>query len=458
MPLTKSPFSNADVTDRILSSLPDVDTLHSAILASKSIYNVFHDRPHSTTRAVVCNQIGPALPQALRLVRCERANICLRPVNELPGEDELFKSPITPEEVRMLVEKAKVVDALEDLFSCREKDKRFRKSQLSAVESARFHAAMYRLWLFTSICGFQGRDMEYGRDDDEESHDEAEAVRLVEATYFASLTTTQLREIERVVAFLLQIPKRQHESHHGACRRTYLPSSRRVSFWHDPTDIDEFRSDYALFNGPDAVLKTRMGDTSWMDSNLLENFDMMDVPENWVSAHISAVLSHRGQREQAGTVLLDEVIGEDDRCAQCHSDSISGVDLWGPSNWHFTSDIFEPLGMTPRLKSRLQSNAAEKGEFHSACTSLTYPALLDEVFEYKAGSYSHWDKNDWLCELCLGKFVTDHLHLWYAAKRRQQTQTTREDCWYGYNCRTQTHYVVHAKALNHWCEPTKEDA
>ncbi|KAH7910115.1 hypothetical protein BJ138DRAFT_1009494 [Hygrophoropsis aurantiaca] len=439
MLLTKSPFSNADVTDGILSSLPDFNTLHSAILTSKSIYTVFHDRPHSTIRAVAFNQIGPALPQALRLVRCERANLWLRPVDELLGEDELLKHPvITSEEVRMLVEKVKVADALEDLFSCRYKDKRFPNSQLTAVESARFHSAMYRLWLFTSIYGCQGRD-----DDDEI---DVEAMRLIETKYFASLTTTQLREVERVVTFLIRLSnssEHTYESHY---------------------DIDNFSPQFSLFNGPHAVLKAHLGDTSWVNSDDIENFDSMGIPDDWLTAVISAVLLDRNQREQAEKILLDEVIGEDDRCisvgpekyADCTSYFVR--DLINLLDWYFTSEIFEPLGMIPRLKSRLQLNVFENGEFRTACKSMTYPALLDEVFEYKTDSYSQWDKNDWLCKSCLEKFVTDHLHLWYGAKWQQQTQTIRDDCWYGYNCRTQTHNMVHAKKLNHWCEPTKGDA
>jgi len=93
--------------------------------------------------------------------------------------------------------------------------------------------------------------------------------------------------------------------------------------------------------------------------------------------------------------------------------------------------------------------------------------LIGGLFEYKTQDYDAWNKDDWLCEQCLEKFIRDHLHLWYVGEKIKRkflplitvtkylsTQCSLggyaipENCWYGYNCRTQTHKLAHARKLN----------
>ncbi|KAG0703764.1 hypothetical protein DFH29DRAFT_416855 [Suillus ampliporus] len=89
-----SSFADTDLVACVLTSLPDFDCLVSAILTSKSIYNVFEQHPHSIVRSVAYNLVGPALPQALRLVRCHNAKIRSKPIGELLGEDDIRKNPV----------------------------------------------------------------------------------------------------------------------------------------------------------------------------------------------------------------------------------------------------------------------------------------------------------------------------------------------------------------------------
>ncbi|KAJ7938849.1 hypothetical protein B0H13DRAFT_2301499 [Mycena leptocephala] len=62
-----------DIVGRIMTFCPTFDSLQSATLVSKAFYCVFQTYPKaggfSITRAVAYNIVGPALPQALRVLR-----------------------------------------------------------------------------------------------------------------------------------------------------------------------------------------------------------------------------------------------------------------------------------------------------------------------------------------------------------------------------------------------------
>lgn len=116
----RSSFANADLVACVLTSLPDFDCLASAILTSKIVYNVFQQHPLSIVCAVAYNLVGPALPQALRFVRCKNARLYSRPVDELLGDDDIQKNPtLSSQDIRSLVAVSNVVQALENLFSLR---------------------------------------------------------------------------------------------------------------------------------------------------------------------------------------------------------------------------------------------------------------------------------------------------------------------------------------------------
>lgn len=110
---------DADTTDYILTLLPNISDLRSFILTSKFIYRVFQARNDSIVHAVVSNQIGDVLPQALRLSRCENDSLRQRDAKELPKEGTMSLQPINHNEVETLVRNYKVVQALEDHFSWR---------------------------------------------------------------------------------------------------------------------------------------------------------------------------------------------------------------------------------------------------------------------------------------------------------------------------------------------------
>ncbi|KAJ7130906.1 hypothetical protein C8R46DRAFT_1141430 [Mycena filopes] len=86
------------------------------------------------------------------------------------------------------------------------------------------------------------------------------------------------------------------------------------------------------------------------------------------------------------------------------------------------------------------------------------PDLLRDLFDPAAtrtAEFAAWEARDKICTKCIAKFVTEHLHLWVLQRKRQAGESIPEDCWYGYDCRTQEHNSEHAKKFNHLCAPTK---
>lgn len=121
-----------DVLDRILQFAPDFKTLRSAILVSKHFYEAYSEHPKTITRWVAWNITGPALPQAIRLVRhpeCRR----IRDESDSDSEDgaslgdiDVYASvettdgpPLTVAEQDKLSEYAETARKLEDIFSFR---------------------------------------------------------------------------------------------------------------------------------------------------------------------------------------------------------------------------------------------------------------------------------------------------------------------------------------------------
>jgi len=113
-----------DVIDRILLLLPTFSALRAILLSSKSFNTVFKHHPNSIIRAIAYNITGPALPQAMRLLRTTRDRN-LYTVSDPPNSASNIWaetdpiSQITPDERCKIVENAAVIKALEDLFSSR---------------------------------------------------------------------------------------------------------------------------------------------------------------------------------------------------------------------------------------------------------------------------------------------------------------------------------------------------
>ncbi|KAG6910681.1 hypothetical protein DXG01_008725 [Tephrocybe rancida] len=87
-----------DIIDRILCFLPDYSTLQATILSSKSFYRVFETHQNSILRAVSYNVTGPALPQAIRVLRYHDVTTQAHNSDPKPWSEGDPISPITNEE------------------------------------------------------------------------------------------------------------------------------------------------------------------------------------------------------------------------------------------------------------------------------------------------------------------------------------------------------------------------
>ncbi|KZT19513.1 hypothetical protein NEOLEDRAFT_944641 [Neolentinus lepideus HHB14362 ss-1] len=64
-----------DLVDCVLRFLTDFDSLSSLMLVSKQVYDVYNRHPVSIVRSVAYSEVGPALPQALRLARHKKDHV-----------------------------------------------------------------------------------------------------------------------------------------------------------------------------------------------------------------------------------------------------------------------------------------------------------------------------------------------------------------------------------------------
>lgn len=198
---------NDDLIDHILTFLPNLADLQSTILSSKAFFGVFSARPSSFVKAVAYNEIGPALPEALRVFRYK--------VTDPWPEDVGGQSPITCAEARSLTRNAAVVKGLEGLYSSRHvvlkfqpfhcylratryKDRSSKTSKLNFMESWRFHRAMYTLTLFTAL--FPGNELYHEREISNMRRKHAERTAFL--MYFSS---NELSEIYSASLFLVML-------------------------------------------------------------------------------------------------------------------------------------------------------------------------------------------------------------------------------------------------------------
>ena len=102
-----------DVLDKILLSLPDFQTLSAALRTSRThFYSVFQAHPKSIVLSIAYNVVGPALPQAVRVVCQADPNLC--------DEDAILADRVLDRDAcEDLQLNAATVQRLEHLFSLR---------------------------------------------------------------------------------------------------------------------------------------------------------------------------------------------------------------------------------------------------------------------------------------------------------------------------------------------------
>ncbi|KDQ13413.1 hypothetical protein BOTBODRAFT_111608 [Botryobasidium botryosum FD-172 SS1] len=350
-------------------------------------------------------QIGPALPQALRLARCQAAGLIRRPVHELPDEADIMEQEISREEERLLVSNAQVVAALEDLFSWRNKDRLSRTSKLSYAESWRFQRALYRMWLLSYLYGMPPPGS--ARESEEYQGEELERSIPKQKDFLMKFSSRELLQIRYITFFLRTV---------AGCVSGEFAGS---------LDVYDFEGLYQ-FAGPHAIL--RCYEEGAADPLRVWKFIGDYGPyEGFLTKPLMSILEERKfDVHQNGTpfykALLDQRNGEDDKCTRCKSvnDAIgmrSGVNLWNETNWDYLRCYYTNLSESVTLS--LGKNRTET-KLHKAlalaCKDIS--RFMHQMFNNKREPYTQWRKADWVCLECLGMFISETIPFWWLDRKQ----------------------------------------
>ncbi|EIM83488.1 uncharacterized protein STEHIDRAFT_123904 [Stereum hirsutum FP-91666 SS1] len=420
-----------DLIDRILTSLPDFDTLCATILVSKSIYNVFKIRPTSIKASVTFNIAGPSAKQAMAL-----SNIQWDRTVEFYEEANIKDYPSCRVQGTQLLDRANIVASFEALFSRRYKDRESATSALSASESLRFQRALYRLWSYQAI---------FGEDWDEtndSSEDEEIEEMLHKSRKFIDVIgdSVQEREFAAVCRFMMEI-------------NHWLWVNKNPLIWTSPNS-----SKFLSTSTPDIIWRCIESGRDlgifeqdlWATSSFLAK-DLLEVPLDIMELDTA---------EPCAKAILEEWDATKHACSHCHNDGLE--DLWNEKNWDLLSGIILPSDLIDLLEGRLRSNVIEMPEIYKVVrvTYFDYADMLRKMFDAVRDEGDddddEWRPEAWLCTNCVKTFIKLNLRSWWLRyKQEHGLPLQQQDCWYGYNCRTQTHRHVHASRLNHFCVPTR---
>ncbi|KAK7013844.1 hypothetical protein R3P38DRAFT_2545889 [Favolaschia claudopus] len=457
--LTALPIDD-DVLDRIFTFCPTFSTLQSLMLTSKAFYN-------SITRAVAYNIVGPALPQALRVLRYpygddsqedERDESKSRKYHEEDAHTMATTCPedhdpsvIAAREKMDLQQDAKLVQKLEDIYSLTCKDRTSKTSVLTSDESWRFRRAMYRIMFYCKL--FPGS--RYSLEDiDELPPDAVKKIQHQRTAVLREYPTDELLQIYGVVRFMRDVLEE-------VCDEDFSPSNA---------------VDVLLTLGPEIVLRV------WQDRSYESHEDNLgfslfdsddDIPlyQGYFSVPLQNIWTARKvttppkDDEPATKYILDTIVGANDTCSQCPTPG--GFKLITAGNWHRRE--FSP---TQFLKNRLRQTMWISSPFLEAVNKMRryeheyedpeedslarwYLAVFDTPG--KPSEWDGWTKDKSYCDKCFVRYLVENAWRWWYAERVRDGWNPPENCWYGYNCKTMTHRQAHAEGKNHLCVPTRGD-
>ncbi|KAI0374460.1 hypothetical protein BV20DRAFT_1011510 [Pilatotrama ljubarskyi] len=445
---------SSDIVHEILISLPDFKTLSAAITVSKAFYDVFQIHPKSITHAVARNVVGPALPQAARLahyVHQRSSDNDDSRVQLLPDESQFQDSQwrLDRHIAGTLEEHARAVRTLEDFYSLRHKDRTSPSSALEWTEALRFRRAVYRYMLCYDLLTHEGfsraEDSDTTDDDDDEEHDMENNIEAVQAQctkFFEDYSSEELFELLEICAFA----KDTKLWHFRACWEIGAPfqpaEETPVDLVLLATQLEERRPDstyYDQYVGHEPISKA-----------VAEALRARKVPEARL-------------KERATRAIVTFVHGDKDCCSRCHAEC--GVALLGQSNLSTLAGILSFRERVLLLPGLLPRNQDEKlallRHFHNQ-HRVHDEALICEMMDMEVDGEDaddgQWSKDEWYCLECIKQLFRQRFMLWWRDAKLRSGAPPKEDCWYGYNCRTMTHRPSHATKLNHLCKPTRGEA
>ncbi|KAJ7166971.1 hypothetical protein C8R46DRAFT_268276 [Mycena filopes] len=434
---------NDDIIDRIFTFCADFHTLLALQSTCKPLYAIFRTHPNSITLAVARN-LTDSFPDALRALRQKTDegtveesddNEASPDIAEQPEPENL--DPVTVDELPQLRKNDAVVQKLECIFSNWYKDRKAPASVLSPEESFRFRRAMYRVMLFSARFTSIGCDI---YDDDDWPSDWVLRKRRFKA--LAVYATAELCEIHSVVLFLkgmihLVVPQVQG---------------------------DDGTTDVCLAAGPALILATyesRDADTmaavcpfvDYGDPTRFLGFFYDPMAEIWAARELEAQPPDDSAHLRS---ILETVPDGLDSCSRCGESTHEF--RWTSETWqHYTTDL--PYLLPGALSLDRQETTALQKVLQENTDTLPHldvliAGIFREVVPLNAG-FEGWNEEDALCGNCLEKLLKEHTYLWLLKRKMHDGWVPPEDCWYGYDCRTQLKNAEHAMAKNHLCKPTK---
>ncbi|KAJ7753535.1 hypothetical protein B0H16DRAFT_1723153 [Mycena metata] len=416
---------NNDIIDRVFTFCPDFETLSTLKSTCKALHAIYTVHPNSINLAVARN-LTDIFPDALRVLRQE---VYIAPKERSPdGGDDTSPaaaesedtSPVTMDELPQLRKNDAVVHRLEALFSRWYKNRRSPVSVLSAEETFRFHRAMYRVFVYSTR--FTSINCEPESDHPSENHViYAQRLKMLNA-----YPTADLRQIYSVIQFL----------------RAMLHCVFKQP------DIDG-TYDLCLAAGPALILATYQSrDPNTIGAPYL-GFFYDPLSEIWSSREVS----DPSENSEHLCSILDTVLEGLDSCQRCNQPT-DGL-LWTSATWqHYDTDL--PDLLPGRLPFNRQETKALHKFLRTDAEALPDLSILISGIYCDVGllsGFEDWTEDDGLCGGCLHKLLGSHTYLWLFDKKMKDGWVPPENCWYGYDCKTQFTEAEHAAAKNHLCKP-----
>ncbi|KAJ4472702.1 hypothetical protein C8R41DRAFT_870329 [Lentinula lateritia] len=420
-----------------------------------------------------------------------------RPVGD--STEDILSASITNEETYKILANAKVIAQLEDLFSFRQVN--FLNS-LSPRESRDFRVGMYHFMLYSSIfhpgTWNLSSDSEDNDDDDDDNANRtsANAVKNREILekrkrFLSRFSTSDLLRMHSVAEFLKEIL--------SWCVRAsgYPPEICDIALAAGPTRIIQ------CYNNQNEGLAPLEDILDFFE----EELEFHPMVAGYLSLPLEKTLGSRGIKPPEADFRhwysISQSAMESTRCH--HS---FGFDLFSRNTFTSLATSLSPsplplisilnssntqtLPPSPSfLKNNLRHNTLEAAYLRAEAKTHDRGLLLriwDDLWTWGlvkqeepsvAGQYNDgigtvmtagagtmtmtaatavavavgavalpdWKEDDCLCQNCFKSFLIENLWVWLRQVKANSAPLA-ENCWYGYNCRTQTHNLAHAQKLN----------
>ncbi|KAG9315864.1 hypothetical protein JVU11DRAFT_3513 [Chiua virens] len=378
------PFFPLDVdsTDCLLTTLHNFQSLWGFVVSCKFVYSVFRFRQNTILGAVAHNQFGPALPQAMDVVRRLGGTHASALVYDHQDAHCSAEFVISPSQVRLLRDHAATIQALEDIYSWREKDPRSRISRMSTAESLRFQQSVYRFWLLAAAYGPAG--LAYERPDYSSSKvlEFKDSVIAKQMAFLLSLGEKELIGVDEVHSFLLDVANwaltKQNKRAIGTLKETTI-------IW----------SGMALA----ATLDTFMGNQP--------NFGCADL--QWHG-------TWRAMTHAFNSAEIVSITGGGATSASRQRFILDNLFLETIEYWEYMVLVLPPSRLWSFLLFNRRSPLEFLVIFAEALGSIPYHVFIEEIFDVRSGRYKNWDKDDWLCTHCMSKLLSDNVQTWFDGK------------------------------------------